>query len=329
MGYIATYKKRQERKGMSAYERAYKSKVRDTKEYLENTLTREECFVDGRKVIAGFQDHSQSNNKDLSDDKYIVLENDVEIKIGSYVNWREQPWLVFTEEFKTIPTHQQLKIKIVNENIKWLIDRKTRAVCNNGDGWGAYVQNQTLYTLGIARQGNHLDLVNSKMMLYMQNNEETRSLRAGDRIFVGFSVYKIMFRDGVSRKGLINYLLEEDTIKSSDNSELRIANYYRDEENGGEVEIPKEIPKINGNTQGRIGRRYTYEIDEGNIVNEWIVETLDPFETKDIVRVINQDDTSITLEIVEDARNIGKSINVIARVEKDFSSLTVHVSSKY
>lgn len=322
MSYSKLFRNKLSRRGNNPYERAFKNKTRDFYEYFNNTLNLEDCLIDTVPLRAVFQDHSQSNNKDLSDDKYIITPNEVEIGVGSYVQWRETPWLVFTEEFKTIPSHQQLKIKIVNETIKWIKDKK---ICNNGDGWGAYVQNQTLYTLGIARQGNHLDLVNSKMMMYMQNNEETRSLKAGDRIFVGFTVYKIMFRDGVSRNGLINYLLEEDTTKSTDNIDLRIADYYKSEVLDREDTNPDEIPVINGSGQGRISKTYTYTIQEGYKVDEWIVDTAGVSS----VEILERNETMIALRIKDDRRNVGSVVSLMAKVGEIVSSLSIRVSSKF
>ncbi|WP_242695371.1 hypothetical protein [Enterococcus mundtii] len=322
MNYSEVYKRKISRRGGNAYERAAKNKSRDFKEYFQSTLNLEECFIDTVLSKAVFQDHSQSNNKDLSDDKYIIVPNETKISVGSYVDWRHAHWLVFTEEFKTIPSHQQLKIKIVNENIKWI---KNKKICNDGKGWGAYVQNQTLYTLGIARQGNHLDLVNSKMMLYMQNNKETRSLNVGDRIFCGFTVYKIMFRDGVSRNGLINYLLEEDTLKSDDNVELRIADYYKSEVLDNEVTHPEKIPVINGNGQGRLGRTYKYTIQEGYKVDEWILDTAGTPS----VEILERDGSMITLRIKDDRRNVGSVVTLMAKVNDNVSSFSIRISNKY
>lgn len=103
-----SYRRKMNVNGSTRRARAYKQAQRDFDLYFENTLTRSECLIDGKPVQAVFQDQSQSNNKDLSDDKYIVVPNSVEIGVGSYVTWRDTQWLVFTEEYKTIPTHQHI-----------------------------------------------------------------------------------------------------------------------------------------------------------------------------------------------------------------------------
>ncbi|QYH50983.1 hypothetical protein G6O70_00005, partial (plasmid) [Liquorilactobacillus hordei DSM 19519] len=167
-----------------------RNKTREFENYFNNALNKENCFIDGRATQAIFQDQSQSNNKDLSDDKYLILPNVITCEVGSYINWRLEEWLVFTEEFKTIPTHQQLKIKHVNQKLKWVTDYDKHSISNNGAGWGAYVQNQTLYTLGVSFTGNHLSLINAKMMLYVKNTDETKKIAIGDRFFISGNVYK-------------------------------------------------------------------------------------------------------------------------------------------
>lgn len=311
-------------RGTSQRERMLRNKQRSFERYYNNTLNLHQCLVDGRPEELIFQDHSQSNNKDLSDDKYIVCKNDVKIGIGSYIDWMDSKWLVFTEEAKTIPTHQQLKVKVVNETIKWIKDEK---ICNGGKGWGAYVQNQTLYTLGVSRQGNFLDLVNAKMMMYMQDNEETRALKTGDRIFIGYAVYKIMFKDIVSRRGLINYLLEEDTMSSYDNSELGIADYYKPE-NANAIKdnttVDNEIPEIIGSQQGRIGRNYEYSV-ENTTVDEWIFDAVGA----EFVEILEGNEHKVSIRIKDDRRNVGQTATLFAKHGENVGSLIIRIANKF
>lgn len=317
------------RNGRTPSERNLVNKERSFKRYFNNTLNLHDCIVDGRPEKMVFQDHSQSNNKDLSDDKYIICENDVKIDVGSYVEWCDTKWLVFTKEAKTIRTHQQLKTKVVNETIKWI---KNGKICNNGNGWGAYVQNQTLYTLGISRQGKYLDLVNAKMMMYMQNNEETMMLETGDRIFIGYSVYKVMFKDIVSRRGLINYLLEEDTIGTLDNRELRIADYYK-QENSKAIENPIEddgkhdyqiVPIIEGTKQARIGRSYEYHV-ENITVDEWMFDAIG----NNTIEIIEYDNHKLSIRVKDDKRSVGQVATLYARNGKQIGSMVIRIATKF
>lgn len=328
---FTAYRKIMQRAGNTSRERNMRIKSREFVRFFEDTLDRETCLVDGVQVEAVFQDHSQSNNKDLSDDKWFIVPNSVTADVGSYVEWRDQQWLIFTEETKTIPTHQQMKIKHVNEKIRWIADGK---ICNNGNGWGAYVQNQTLYTLGVNTTGHFLQVVNAKMMLYMQNNEETRKLKTNTRIFVGDSVYKIKFRDIVSRVGLINFLLEEDTINvETDDVENRLAD-YKDTRLGPNIEQTEETDKfiIDGSDTARCGRSYVYHVIKENDdaktpveIDEWIVEDMSdvPFYIQE------RDTTSLSVRVKDDARLIGTTTNIIAHKGEEYINFPVKIISKY
>lgn len=325
MNFVNKYQKKMKRLGSDHISRITKYKMQDFKYYFENTLNKEKCLIDDEETYAVFQDHSQSNNKDLSDDKYVIVPNETNIHIGSYILWRERPWLVFTEEFKTINSHQQLKIKIVNETIKWLVDRK---VCNSGRGWGAYVQNQTLYTLGVETSGNHISLVNAKMMMYMQDNEETAKLKIGSRIFIGRGIYKIMFMDNVSRKGLINYLLEQDTLGEYDNPDEAIADYYKPD-TGYEEDIPETDVVIEGQDLVRLARTAVYTLNNDTVeVSEWIVETIDGTELP--VYINERTNKQLAIKVKDDSRFIGVQMTIFAKLSTgSIIQTVVRVGSKY
>lgn len=329
-----TYRKKMMVNGSTRRARAYKQAQRDFDLYFENTLTRSECLIDGKPVQAVFQDQSQSNNKDLSDDKYIVVPNSVEIGVGSYVTWRDTQWLVFTEEYKTIPTHQQLKIKHINRTIKWLVDKDNKTICNHGKGWGAYVQNQTLYTLGVSFSGDHIPLANGKMSIYIKDTQETRAVKVGTRLLIAGQAYKIEFADYVSRTGLISWLLDEDTKNpETDNFELEIADYYKgtsdSEEKTDEKTSEPTKWNIEGEQRARLGRTYEYHLinlDENVGVSEWIIENIDdnkPFY------VLEKDDKKISIRIKDDFRYVGQTFTIAAKVNNEIKNIAIKVIKKF
>lgn len=314
--YKLLYQKKMQMRGSNARDRNFKNKQREFNYFFNNSLTRQTCLINGVEEELIFQDHSQSNNKDLSDDKYVIAQNTTAIGVGDYITWSNGEWLIFTEEFKTIQTHQQLKVKAVNENIKWIVNGK---ICNDSKGWGAYVQSQTLYTLGVSVT-NNIAAVDSKMMMYMQNNKESRALRADDRVFIGYKVYKIKFMDPVSRPGLINYLLEEDTISAYDNVEFGVADYYKyygketsDDQSKDSSEIVESLPEIIGESFPKISNTYVYSIPETNlVVEEWTVESLGAADNG--VYVQSKSDTNISLQFKNDFRYVGNQLTIIARL---------------
>lgn len=355
MGNFASlYRQRMKVLGDSQRERNMIRKTREFEKYFENTLDKEPAQVDGVETELVFQDHSQSNNKDLSDDKYVIAPNSVAIDVGSYIKWRNEEWLVFTEEFKTIPTHQQLKIKHVNRRLKWLVDKEKKTICNNGDGWGAYIQNQTLYTLGVSFSGQHMPLANAKMSVYIKDTPETRAVKVGTRLFIAGQVYKVEFADYVSRVGLVNWLLDEDTKNPEiDNAELEIANYWdadspsgshpkdnldasdQKDDHSESTETPSEDvqPKvewnIEGETRARLGRTYVYSVKatDGSEpeVTEWITGDIEgvPFYVKD------RNEHSLTIQVKDNYSLVGQTSTIAAKVNGEIKNIAIKIIKKF
>lgn len=301
------------RRGKNKYERTYNAKKRSFNRWFLSALNKENCLIDGESYQAVFQDHSQSNNKDLSDDKYVIAENSTPIGVGSYVNWRGNDWLVFTEEEKTIPTHQQLKIKEINWHIKWILDDKIVR-------YGAHVQNQTLYTLGVSFVGDTAAIANAKMMMYMQTNADTSRIEIGQRIYIDNNVYKILFVDKVSRNGLVNCLMEQDLEHPEyDNPELGVADYYRGGVNptmDGDTEEIEDNVVIDGDSYARISSTHVYRLDGDDYsAKEWLVTSMDDDVEDKPFRIKRKSEREIEIYFIDDYRNIGKTISIYATLE--------------
>lgn len=320
-------------KGGTGAERRLNSATRDFQKWFDESLARELVTIDGIEQYAVMQDQNQNNNKDLSDDKYLVVENSSNVKVGSYVNWRSKSWLVFTDEHKTIPTHKQAKVKETNHRIKWMIGD---IVCGHGDGYPAFIQNQTLYTLGVSSSGSNAWIVNAKMMMYLPYNEETVGIGIGQRIVIGGAVYQVMFKDYVSREGLINYLLEQDMVATErDNLELGIADYYTQEHRTDDVNevtgVAKEVV-IEGSDRARIGSTLTYEakvfqdgISLSESITDWTIA-----DTEAVATVVEQTSSSITIRIESNFKKVGSVITVIGKLaDGTIGSKTVNIVSPY
>lgn len=75
MGYADRFKSRMEVNGLSQFDRAMNTKKRSFNKYFKGALNKELVVIDGVEQYATFQDQNQNNNKDLSDDKYIIVES--------------------------------------------------------------------------------------------------------------------------------------------------------------------------------------------------------------------------------------------------------------
>ncbi len=320
-------------KGLSNYDRKLMQKSRSFQKWFDSSLANEIVHIDGIEQNAVFQDVNQNNNKDLSDDKYVVVENSSNMRVGSYISWRNTTWIVFTDEHKTIPTHKQAKIKESNHSIKWMVGNN---VSGNGNGYPAFIQNQTLYTLGVSTSGSHSWIVNAKMMMYLQDNPESRGIKIGQRLFIGGEVYQVMFKDTVSRQGLVHYLLEQDFVNASrDNVEERIADYYtaiaEDSTPQESTGVSKEIT-INGLDKARIGSLVKYEatiLQDGNVVSEDIVEWI-VADTEAVATVVEQTPQNISIRIESNFKKVGSTISVIGKtIDGTVGSKTVNIISPY
>lgn len=332
MSYSNLFDKRISRRGKSRYERTMDAKTKSFNRYFENAPNRDLVLIDGIEQYAIFQDQNQNNNKDLSDDKYMVVEKSSNAKVGSYIEWRGKMGMVFSAEEKTIPTHKQFKTKLSNHYIKWMHDG---VVANDGTGYPAFIQNQTLYTLGISTSGNHSWIVNAKMMMYMQDNAETRTIKIGQRIFIGGAVYQIMFRDYVSRQGLIHFLMEEDFVNpEKDDVENEIADYYEVIEEKDEQEVigtPKEVT-INGTSNAKIGSLVKYEAkvfsngtELPDEISEWTIADVDKVAT-----VVEQTPKYVTIRIENNFKRVGSQITVIGKTPDGvIGSKSVNIISPY
>ena len=332
MSYSDRFKSRMNIRGNSAFERAMYAKQRQFDEYFNNTLNRELIEIDGVTEYATFQDQNQNNNKDMSDDKYMIVRKESVLKAGSYVKWRDSMWLVFMEENKTIPTHRQVKIKEMNHVIKWMIGDQ---ICGDGDGYPAYVQNNTLYTLGVATSGQNIWAVNAKFGLYMQDSIEARQVKIGRRIFIGGNVYKILFKDYTARKGIISFLLEEDFVNpDKDNVELEIADYYTaiNQEEEPEVSGASKEVAITGTSTAKIGSLVKYEAkvsQDGKELQADITDwTID--DTEQVATIVEQSPTGITLRIENNFKKVGSVISIIGKTSDGvFGSESVRIISPY
>lgn len=300
-------------RGDSWSNRHFKLKEREFELYFTDAPNKEACKINGNDAELVFVDQNQSNNKDLSDDKYVIAKNSTKIGVGDYIQWSDTDWLVFTEEYKTIRTHQQLKVKKVNETIKWI---RNGEIINDGKGYGAYVLSQTMYTMGVA-SNNTLHVVDSKMSMYIQNNKDTQELQMGERVIVGRRAYKLNFIDDVSRPGLISFLLDEDTLGEHDNVELGVADYGK-YFGKTDIEKPEVTPpndyegsenhEISGNEKVRVGGTYHYSA-MGFVAQSWSIEAL--FSDSPFV-VQNSSGESLTIVVKDDYKLIGKKANIVA-----------------
>lgn len=356
MSFSKLYRRKVESVGLNKYDRNFVRKQRTFDKFFENSLTRQNVIIDGNATQVVIQDQTQNNNKDLSDDKFLVAKNETAIKVGSLIEWDDSYWIAFSSEKKTIATHQQLKIRPSNYMMKFFT--KDGEVCNNGLGQHAVVQNQTLYTLGVSTSTKNAWIVNAKMLMYLIDNEETKSLNIGSRLYIGNAVYQIMFKDNVSRKGLVHFLMEEDFVNENiDNVEEKIADYYLyydkdgnkiekettesststeetvvEDEDGNVSTESKEITiKIIGSEDVIIGKKAIFkaEVYEDGVLSDIGIDSWSVIDDDKTVSIESTDGNSIQIYAEKNYSNIDTMITIVAKRKDIVVSKNAYITSPY
>jgi hypothetical protein len=176
------------------------------------------------------------------------------------------------------------------------------------------------------------------MMMYLPDNSESRNIKIGQRIVIGGAIFQVMFKDYVSRKGLINYLLEQDFYaEDRDNLELGVADYYPaiNSDTNQEVEEPTEYEKvvtISGADKARIGSTQKFEasvFQDGTALSEGIAEWTIA-DTEAVATVVEQTEKYITIRIVNNFQKVGSVITVIGKTaDGTIGSKPVNIISPY
>lgn len=347
MSYSNIFGHRSNVRGSSVRGRKMHLKQRSFDKFFDSTLTANDVLIDGIKETVVIQDQTQNNNKDLSDDKYVVAKNMTKIHVGSVMEWSDRKWIFFSREEKTIHTHQQFKIRPSNYTMKFI--DKNGDVCNGGKGVPSVIQNQTLYTLGVATGGNNAWIVNAKMLMYLVDDEFSKDIGIDTRVFIGESIYRIMFKDNVSRKGISHFLLEEEMINEKiDNIELQVADYYKyydkdgnrltnvesgngsntDTETGTTSNIRLEIDGFSDIAIGE-SQRYSIKIFVNDVEVQDDIESWLIVDDRKVVKINEKNGRYITIYAEDNFSNIDEMINIIAEYKGVIVNKTVTISSPY
>lgn len=189
------------------------------------------------------------------------------------------------------------------------------------------------------------------MSVYIKDVPETRAVKVGTRLWIAGQVYKIEFADYVSRPGLVNWLLDEDTKNpETDNSDLEIADYWdsggKDEDDsikdvskltmptdGSDSHSEDEKPKVEWNIEGtikaRLGHTYVYTAMNSDgtkaDVSEWMIGNLEdsPFYVKE------KDNHSITVIVKDIYKLVGQTVTITAKANDEIKNIAIKIIKKF
>lgn len=297
------YKNRVLRKGKTNQERIAYEKKRSFEEYLHNAPNAYTVKIDNAEQLAVIQD--VKFNDENYQEKYLLVPIDTEINVGSYVEWDEKHWIVVAKENETIKSHQSCKIRPCN-NILTFQDKNN---LNTIHQLPCILTNKSSpYATG-EDENKYFVLMDDKISITVPDNVITRQIELKKRFIFDhdkLNVYEVTKIDTLTRKGLINFTMEQSQYDSSrDRLDLNIADYI-------EPINPSEPPQEEGYTiviEGKDRMAFmSQETFVAKIYNNG-VEVTDKsviWEIDKRFKVIETTDTTCTIEVPVGDYSTGK-----------------------
>lgn len=301
---IESYRRKMAISGKTNTEKILNTKKRDIDIWFETALNKHLVQINDVDYDVIIQDIDLDNEKDTSDNKYLLGKLDYNIKPSDIVTWETDKYIILSKERNTVQTHNTFKIMRCNTVAKWIdIDGKVHEI-------PAYALNQTLYSLGV-KEYEMIDMPNAKMILDLPQNEETLKITRDMRFIVDGFIWKIANIDTINKSGIIHLMMGEDIFTPDDNIELGIADYYKYYKE--EVVIPPTQLNITGDTTIKLNQSKIYTLTPPPNQNvDWYIigEYIPP--------IIKIDNCTVKIGINSDSKNINKTIILRAVIDTQF-----------
>lgn len=219
----------------------------------------EDILVDGVPVRALITTYTNPLNENKEDRRLRCLDN-VEIKKGSYVEYEDNTWMVFTKPKLESKVYKLCKILECNDVLTFQ-DKETLEIitkpCILLDKSSVY--NDGLKTGVITLQDDQIAI---KVPFHPKIAEFPIKKRF---IFQHSVVYELTQVDILTQKGLITLTMKRDQeSKTNDNFDLNIADYI-EPNNNPEPPEPTEIT-INGSNEIKLNQTNTYTVESTNSI---------------------------------------------------------------
>ena len=185
MDYLTKHKKRIQRHGKSQKERYVNEAIRNFNEHLKTsaaafdiqvTEPNEPCITEDTRVIRCLINNITLNDQRNLDEKYIHVPNGIDIRIGCYVKWDNQDWLIIFREHNSLSTHKTYVMRKCGQifNFKYRNKVYPIPIC---------VSNLTLYSDGMD-DSVHTSIPDSKREIKYGLNDVTSNIQLGTRFML-------------------------------------------------------------------------------------------------------------------------------------------------
>lgn len=148
-----------------------------------------------------------NNDKTAYDEKSILVANDSNIDVGSYVYFNDCWWIIVFKEHQSLNAYKKYIMKVCNQIVKYKINDIIYDIPVN-------IHNMTLYSDGMADL-RYVSYGDSKCKFIIGKNPITKNIDVGDRFLVNHDVpYRVTNKvdyeyNGftVSEDGIMNFIL--------------------------------------------------------------------------------------------------------------------------
>lgn len=202
-------------------------------EGISNLMTFSTFLVNDIEYGVSIQDVNDQNNKDIRDDKYLICSLDCPVKSGDIGIWKEvnKPYLVVSEEYKTVRANKRLKLYPCNYLLKW-VDFENNTVRESY----CVFSDATIYTDGV-KDETRVRYPEEMARIILPKSVEISKFKRGQRLCVDSDYFEITSIKRIE-EGIVRLMLSAVQKSEYDDDDLCIADYKRLVSNQGESVPP-------------------------------------------------------------------------------------------
>lgn len=226
--YDNIYRQKLEHKGENLSHKAVSRGKQEFERYLATTPTRQSLkllepplYNDGELFYASIQGPSSQNVVADRYEKNILGSLNDNLKIGDIFQWKDENWIILTQERLSIPTHFKGKIRVCNHFLKWNVQGDIYKV-------PGHIITSRAFALDEGQKAGLLfDEQGMVVQAVVPQNEITNTINRYHRFILKNKAWKVVNIDCLSVDKLIFIRLEEDQIdRARDDLENGIADKY-------------------------------------------------------------------------------------------------------
>ena len=228
MSVWSSYEQRLRESGSTTREAEFNKESQYLRRQLPKSLSYHKLLIDGAERSLAVINSENYNIKTLC-----TMPGE-DIDCGALVEWRDNRWLV-TEKDANNELYTRCKMKQCNHLLRWLWEDGSLV-----EQW-CIVEDGTKYLTGETENGSRNDVGlyvgDTRITVTLPRNRFTAQIERDQRFLIddpdantvlAYRVSKPFKVGGVyNRKGVMSFVLTEENTTDDDNTELRIADYYK------------------------------------------------------------------------------------------------------